>query len=66
VAFPYSFSAGDVVLIQPSNSAIHVQQFCQVLGLDPNQWFVLQAREPGECGSQASPWDWLPAELSNI
>ncbi|XP_020020848.1 NADPH-dependent diflavin oxidoreductase 1 isoform X2 [Castor canadensis] len=42
-----SFSAGDVVLIQPSNSAIHVQQFCQVLGLDPNQWFVLQAREPG-------------------
>ncbi|XP_048202619.1 NADPH-dependent diflavin oxidoreductase 1 isoform X2 [Perognathus longimembris pacificus] len=42
-----SFSAGDVVLIQPSNSAAHVQQFCQVLGLDPSQSFVLQPREPG-------------------
>ncbi|XP_042529224.1 NADPH-dependent diflavin oxidoreductase 1 isoform X1 [Dipodomys spectabilis] len=42
-----SFSAGDVVLIQPSNSADHVQQFCQVLGLDPDQCFVLQPREPG-------------------
>ncbi|KAM4876614.1 NADPH-dependent diflavin oxidoreductase 1 isoform 2-T2 [Thomomys bottae] len=42
-----SFSAGDVVLIQPSNSADDVQQFCQALGLDPNQYFVLQPREPG-------------------
>ncbi|XP_004848819.1 NADPH-dependent diflavin oxidoreductase 1 isoform X1 [Heterocephalus glaber] len=42
-----SFIAGDVVLIQPSNSAAHVQQFCQVLGLDPNQWFTLHPREPG-------------------
>ncbi|XP_010607104.1 NADPH-dependent diflavin oxidoreductase 1 isoform X1 [Fukomys damarensis] len=42
-----SFSAGDVVLIQPSNSAAHVQQFCRVLGLDPNQWFTLHPREPG-------------------
>ncbi|EHH23640.1 hypothetical protein EGK_07147 [Macaca mulatta] len=40
------FAAGDVVLIQPSNSAAHVQQFCQVLGLDPDQLFTLQPREP--------------------
>ncbi|KAM6183994.1 NADPH-dependent diflavin oxidoreductase 1 [Erethizon dorsatum] len=42
-----SFVAGDVVLIQPSNSAAHVQQFCEVLGLDPEQRFTLQPREPG-------------------
>ncbi|XP_045702066.1 NADPH-dependent diflavin oxidoreductase 1 isoform X1 [Phyllostomus hastatus] len=42
-----SFVAGDVVLIQPENTARHVQQFCQVLGLDPDQRFVLQPREPG-------------------
>ncbi|XP_063643432.1 NADPH-dependent diflavin oxidoreductase 1 isoform X3 [Pan troglodytes] len=41
-----SFAAGDVVLIQPSNSAAHVQRFCQVLGLDPDQLFMLQPREP--------------------
>ncbi|XP_032117622.1 NADPH-dependent diflavin oxidoreductase 1 isoform X2 [Sapajus apella] len=41
-----SFAAGDVVLIQPSNSAAHVQQFCQALGLDPDQLFTLQPREP--------------------
>ncbi|XP_075415864.1 NADPH-dependent diflavin oxidoreductase 1 isoform X1 [Tenrec ecaudatus] len=41
-----SFAAGDVVLIQPENSASHVQQFCQLLGLDPDQNFVLQPREP--------------------
>ncbi|XP_027797182.2 NADPH-dependent diflavin oxidoreductase 1 isoform X2 [Marmota flaviventris] len=41
-----SFAAGDVVLIQPSNSAAHIQQFCHVLGLDPSQCFVLQPREP--------------------
>ncbi|XP_047379875.1 NADPH-dependent diflavin oxidoreductase 1 isoform X4 [Sciurus carolinensis] len=41
-----SFAPGDVVLIQPSNSAAHIQQFCQVLGLDPKQYFILQPREP--------------------
>ncbi|XP_049751989.1 NADPH-dependent diflavin oxidoreductase 1 isoform X2 [Elephas maximus indicus] len=41
-----SFAAGDVVLIQPENSASHVQQFCQVLALDPDSWFILQPREP--------------------
>ncbi|XP_057404445.1 NADPH-dependent diflavin oxidoreductase 1 isoform X4 [Balaenoptera acutorostrata] len=42
-----SFVAGDVVLIQPENTASHVQQFCQALGLDPDQHFTLQPREPG-------------------
>ncbi|KAM9207594.1 NADPH-dependent diflavin oxidoreductase 1 isoform 2-T2 [Dugong dugon] len=41
-----SFAAGDTVLIQPENSASHVQQFCQVLGLDPGWCFTLQPREP--------------------
>lgn len=41
-----SFVAGDVVLIQPENSARHVQLFCQVLGLDPDRHFTLQPREP--------------------
>uniref|UniRef100_A0A8C3X116 NADPH-dependent diflavin oxidoreductase 1 n=1 Tax=Catagonus wagneri TaxID=51154 RepID=A0A8C3X116_9CETA len=42
-----SFAAGDVVLIQPENAASHVQQFCQLLGLDPDQHFTLQPQEPG-------------------
>ncbi|XP_006163375.1 NADPH-dependent diflavin oxidoreductase 1 isoform X8 [Tupaia chinensis] len=42
-----SFTAGHVVLIQPSNSARHVQKFCQVLGLNPDQYLTLQPREPG-------------------
>ncbi|KAM6170482.1 NADPH-dependent diflavin oxidoreductase 1 isoform 2-T2 [Rhynchocyon petersi] len=41
-----SFAAGDVVLIRPENSADHVQQFCQVLGLDPDQCFILRPRDP--------------------
>lgn len=50
VTFSYSFAAGDVVLILPSNSEAHTQQFCQVLRLDPNQFFTLKPREPGEYG----------------
>ncbi|XP_011368194.1 NADPH-dependent diflavin oxidoreductase 1 isoform X1 [Pteropus vampyrus] len=46
MAFPHSFAAGDVVLILPQNAASHVQQFCQALGLDPDQCFMLQPREP--------------------
>ncbi|XP_008829434.1 NADPH-dependent diflavin oxidoreductase 1 isoform X2 [Nannospalax galili] len=42
-----SFAAGDVVLILPSNSEAHIQKFCHVLGLDPDQFFLLQSREPG-------------------
>lgn len=41
-----SFVAGDVVLIQPENADSHVQQFCQVLGLDPDRSFMLRPREP--------------------
>lgn len=53
VTFSYSFAAGDVVLILPSNSEAHTQQFCQVLCLDPNQFFTLKPREPGEYGRHA-------------
>ncbi|XP_038961127.1 NADPH-dependent diflavin oxidoreductase 1 isoform X2 [Rattus norvegicus] len=42
-----SFAAGDVVLILPSNSEAHTKQFCQLLCLDPNQFFTLKPREPG-------------------
>ncbi|XP_044120371.1 NADPH-dependent diflavin oxidoreductase 1 isoform X1 [Neovison vison] len=42
-----SFVAGDVVLILPENPASHTQQFCQVLGLDPDQTFTLLPQEPG-------------------
>ncbi|XP_077005043.1 NADPH-dependent diflavin oxidoreductase 1 isoform X2 [Tamandua tetradactyla] len=40
-----SFTAGDVVLIQPENAATHVQRFCQVLGLAPDRYFTLQPQE---------------------
>lgn len=50
VAFLHSFAAGDVVLIQPENRASDLWRFCQALGLDPDQYFTLQPREPGE------PW----------
>ena len=39
-----------MVLIQPENRASDLGRFCQALGLDPDQYFTLQPREPGE------PW----------
>ena len=60
MAFPSSFAAGDVALIQPENTVTHVQHFCQVLGLDPDQCFTLQPREPGELQS------WLPPSLPTL
>ncbi|XP_004454061.2 NADPH-dependent diflavin oxidoreductase 1 isoform X1 [Dasypus novemcinctus] len=41
-----NFTAGDLAMIQPENAASHVQRFCQVLGLAPDQCFTLQPREP--------------------
>ncbi|XP_059342343.1 NADPH-dependent diflavin oxidoreductase 1 isoform X3 [Ammospiza nelsoni] len=41
------FSAGDVVMIQPQNCPEDVQQFCQLLRLEPHRRFVLQPTEPG-------------------
>ncbi|XP_031807764.1 NADPH-dependent diflavin oxidoreductase 1 isoform X4 [Sarcophilus harrisii] len=41
-----SFTAGDIVMIQPQNSASDTKQFCHLLNLDPDQHFVLQPREP--------------------
>ncbi|KAM6110334.1 LOW QUALITY PROTEIN: NADPH-dependent diflavin oxidoreductase 1 [Pterocles gutturalis] len=42
-----TFSAGDVVMIQPQNCPEDVQQFCQLLRLDPDSLFVLKPTEPG-------------------
>ncbi|XP_075026313.1 NADPH-dependent diflavin oxidoreductase 1 isoform X9 [Calonectris borealis] len=42
-----TFSAGDVVMIQPQNCPEDVQQFCQLLRLDPDRRFVLKPAEPG-------------------
>ncbi|XP_048181592.1 NADPH-dependent diflavin oxidoreductase 1 isoform X6 [Corvus hawaiiensis] len=42
-----TFSAGDVVMIQPQNCPEDVQQFCQLLRLEPHRHFVLEPTEPG-------------------
>ncbi|XP_030362724.1 NADPH-dependent diflavin oxidoreductase 1 isoform X4 [Strigops habroptila] len=42
-----TFSAGDVVMVQPQNCPEDVQQFCQLLHLDPDRHFVLKPTEPG-------------------
>ncbi|XP_057235813.1 NADPH-dependent diflavin oxidoreductase 1 isoform X1 [Malurus melanocephalus] len=42
-----TFSAGDVVMIQPQNCPEDVQQFCQLLRLEPDRCFVLEPTEPG-------------------
>ncbi|KAM6337556.1 NADPH-dependent diflavin oxidoreductase 1 isoform 2-T2 [Alca torda] len=41
-----TFNAGDVVMIQPQNCPEDVQQFCQLLRLDPDKCFVLKPTEP--------------------
>ncbi|XP_021269649.1 NADPH-dependent diflavin oxidoreductase 1 isoform X2 [Numida meleagris] len=41
-----TFSAGDVVMIQPQNCPEDVQQFCQLLRLDPDKCFLLKPVEP--------------------
>lgn len=42
----HRFSAGDVVMIQPQNCPDDVQQFCQLLRLDPDRRFLLKPTEP--------------------
>ncbi|NXI81193.1 NDOR1 oxidoreductase, partial [Rhipidura dahli] len=42
-----TFGAGDVVMIQPQNCPEDVQQFCQLLRLEPHRRFVLEPTEPG-------------------
>ncbi|TKS84077.1 NADPH-dependent diflavin oxidoreductase 1 [Collichthys lucidus] len=39
------FAAGDVVMMHPRNSAEEVQQFCQLLRLDPDAKFRLRATD---------------------
>lgn len=62
----HRFSAGDVVMIQPQNCPDDVQQFCQLLRLDPDRHFVLKPTEPGRsCPLLLSqpPELWLNLEL---
>uniref|UniRef100_A0A7N8WZT8 NADPH-dependent diflavin oxidoreductase 1 n=1 Tax=Mastacembelus armatus TaxID=205130 RepID=A0A7N8WZT8_9TELE len=40
------FAAGDVVVIRPCNAPEDVQQFCQLLGLDPEATFILRRVDP--------------------
>ncbi|KAM9338279.1 NADPH-dependent diflavin oxidoreductase 1 [Symphorus nematophorus] len=39
------FSAGDVVMMYPCNASEDVQQFCQLLRLNPEAWFTLRATD---------------------
>lgn len=45
------FAAGDVVSMRPRNAEEDVQQFCQLLRLDPEARFILRATShtAGEC-----------------
>lgn len=45
------FSAGDVVMMYPRNAPEEVQQFCQLLRLDPEATFILKT-----AGTTAVPW----------
>ncbi|XP_061234000.1 NADPH-dependent diflavin oxidoreductase 1 [Neopsephotus bourkii] len=42
-----TYSAGDVVMVQPQNCPEDVEQFCKLLHLDPDRHFVLKPTEPG-------------------
>ncbi|XP_060697241.1 NADPH-dependent diflavin oxidoreductase 1 [Hemiscyllium ocellatum] len=39
------YSAGDVAMIEPRNSPESVEQFCQLLRLDPNKTFLLKPND---------------------
>ncbi|XP_078238763.1 NADPH-dependent diflavin oxidoreductase 1 isoform X3 [Pogona vitticeps] len=42
-----TYTAGDVVMIQPRNAPEDVQLFCNLLRLDPDKRFVLKPTDPG-------------------
>lgn len=44
----FSHSAGDVLMVQPSNLPDVVQEFIAHLALKPDQMFVLEQNDPGE------------------
>lgn len=50
------YSAGDVVMLRPCNAPEDVEQFCQLLRLDPEAQFTLQPAE----GSTSGPPARLP------
>ncbi|XP_051963359.1 NADPH-dependent diflavin oxidoreductase 1 isoform X1 [Xyrauchen texanus] len=54
------YSAGDVVMIRPCNAADDVEQFCQLLGLDPELYFTLNPTD----SSTAAVFARLPQPCS--
>jgi len=46
--FSCSHSAGDVLMVQPSNLADVVQEFIAHLALEPEKKFLLEQNDPGE------------------
>ncbi|XP_052831310.1 NADPH-dependent diflavin oxidoreductase 1 isoform X1 [Octopus bimaculoides] len=50
----FSYSPGDVLMVQPENSSESVQEFIECLQLDPNKLFILKQNDPDVS---------LPAEL---
>lgn len=57
--FSCSHSAGDVLMVQPSNLADVVQEFIAHLALEPEKKFFLQQNDPGET-FPVSRMCWLP------
>ncbi|KAM6985413.1 NADPH-dependent diflavin oxidoreductase 1 [Aplochiton taeniatus] len=47
------FSAGDVVMLRPCNAPEDVEQFCQLLRLDPEAQFTLRPAEGSTTGAPA-------------
>lgn len=48
VFFCCSHSAGDVLMVQPSNLPDVVQEFMNHLALEPKKMFYLEQNDPGE------------------
>ena len=46
--FSCSHSAGDVLMVQPSNLVDVVQEFIAHLALEPEKKFFLEQNDPGE------------------
>ena len=47
--FVYSHSAGDVLMMKPQNIASAVDEFIELMKLDPEQKFTLEQNDEGTC-----------------
>ena len=54
------------MLIQPENTASHVQQFCQALGLDPEQHFTLQRETIDKMVERLEDFDDVQTVYTNM